>query len=146
MRVLIIFICFIIVGSMKAIYTYIHLPKKCIDARMAKDIKKFGLIHFTTIKCAKSIVKTGLEPGHKLPMSCFEKNMVWMYINYPWNFDRNLAELRSKGVRKHSDAVVYFYGIEDNQIEKMRNKKNTDYIVHLGIFYSKKMKYRILDS
>lgn len=114
-----------------------HTPRQEIPENIREHIIEKGLIHFTYYENAIKIKYEGLVPKEKKAMKRAEKNMVWMYLYDSKTFNEKLATVRKKGSRKNYDAVVFFKGITEKQIDNMKiRKKQDDAIVHLGPFFT----------
>ena len=119
-----------------------HWPKYRLNRECIERIKQYGLIHFTKKENVPSILKEGLKPNLKKPMSFLEKDLVWMYIADPLSYEDCLREIHSKGDRSEYDTVILIQDISDENIEKMRWRKKPEAIVHIGAFKTTKMEAR----
>lgn len=117
---------------------YRHVPHKKLTSEQVARIKKYGLIHFTKKEHVPAILEQGVQPGEvngKKAMYRKERNMVWSFIADPEAFEKNLANIRSKGTRIESDAAVIIKNLSDKQIESMLWRKVSEdiaYIAHFG--------------
>ena len=95
-----------------------HTPKSALSCQDKKDIKQYGLIHFTFSENINEISKNGVMPGKEY-LYRKEKNLCWFYINYPKEYEKNLGIVKSKGKKvtrppkvrpkKSSFGGRYFY-------------------------------------
>ena len=137
----IIYFAIIVLVVVALIFTLVvwHYPHTPLSTDLRQAIKQYGLVHFTFNSNTDSIVKNGVEPDNSRKMSWLEKDMVWTYINYPGSFDANLADVRRKGKRKDYDAAVYIKELTDEQIDQMRQLRQTNVIVFRGTLKTLKM-------
>lgn len=85
-----------------------HLPKQKINPKVKALIVESGLMHFTKWENAIQIQRAVLIPNKRKAMSSrFEKDLVWLYINNPEEFQSRRDIVLSKGNRKEYDAVVF---------------------------------------
>lgn len=66
--------------------TFSHAPIFKISKDRIVQIKKYGLLHFTSKENAKTIIETNKLIGTKSNMSFLEKRlgkMIWFYDNMP---------------------------------------------------------------
>lgn len=84
MILIILFIIFVL--FLLLIMTFSHAPIFKISKDRIVQIKKYGLLHFTSKENAKTIIETNKLIGTKSNMSFLEKRlgkMIWFYDNMP---------------------------------------------------------------
>ncbi|MDO5151175.1 MAG: hypothetical protein Q4D76_17565 [Oscillospiraceae bacterium] len=93
----------------------LHSPLSKIEDDLAKELKKYGLVHYTTKNSAEKILKSGsIFPGRGMYLK--EKNLVWLYSAKDFN------ELKSENVH----VLKYLRG---KKVEAAIRIKVTDDII-----------------
>lgn len=116
-----------------ALCTYMHYPKQTINDMLKNDIMKYGLVHFTRSCCLESICKFGLNPLFGKPMSIFEKNFIWFFIDYPDKRKNYIKWIKNNNPRSDCDTVIVFNNIKLDHISKMKFHEKKGTIVYSGI-------------
>jgi hypothetical protein len=121
-----------------------HTPKSALSCQDKKDIKQYGLIHFTFSKNINEISKNGVMPGKEY-LYRKEKNLCWFYINYPKEYEKNLGIVKSKGKRSSVDCYIVIKDFSEEQLNNMRIRKESDNaVVHIGTLKTSNMKGMML--
>lgn len=124
---------------MYLVLMYMHFPEKKLSYELREIIKVYGLMHFTLSENVESILENGVHPRLKKPMNYLEQNMVWTYIAYPPMFTDKINEIHSKGEREKYDAVIFIKNLSEEQLNKMRYRRNPEAVVYEGILKTDKM-------
>ncbi len=103
-----------------------HTPKDKLNEWEIKQIKQNGLIHFCNKKNVDNIIKEGVKGGLKAPMMKSEENFTWYYINIKENFEINKNNVLNKGVREEYDMYVIIKQLTDEQINRLRIRREFD--------------------
>ena len=82
-----------------------HTPKSALSSQDKKDIKQYGLIHFTFSENINEILKNGVMLGKEY-LYRKEKYFCWFYINYPKEYEKNLGIVKSQGKRSGVDCFI----------------------------------------
>jgi len=112
-----------------------HVPRTPLTDNQISEMCKYGIIHFTTIKSAKSIINDRkickCERRARYPE---EKNMTWFlpchqpvdceYINQQYSAISN--------IRKKSDICINVIDIQKSEASEYLYEPNYDYIAHNG--------------
>ena len=123
-----------------------HTPKSALSCQDKMDIKQYGLIHFCFAENMNNILERGLIPGEK-PLFRREKNLCWLYINYPNKFEENLSIVRSKGARIGVDCYIQFKDFSEEQMNNMLIRKEVDNaVVHRGTLKTSNMKGMMIEG
>lgn len=117
-----------------------HYPGYRLNEIQLERIKKYGLVHFTYSDRAEKIIDEGLIPGKEKPMYRRERDMVWMFIADPQKFEENLKDVHSKGPRKDYDTAVFIKELSDEQLGKLRCRRDKEYVTYRGCLKTSDMK------
>lgn len=103
-----------------------HTPKQILIDKEIESVKTNGLVHFTKYINKTSIEQNGIIGNFKKPMFKREKGFTWFYIYDIANFQEKRNIVLSKGERKEYDAFVVIKGLSDEQISRLRIRRETD--------------------
>lgn len=92
-------------------------------------IKHNGLVHFTRYIFKESIEKNGILGNFEKYMLKKERGFSWYYIMDEETFYEKLDIVHSKGKRKEYDAFAIIKDLNDDQISKLRIRRETDYAI-----------------
>lgn len=76
-----------------------------------------------------------------------EKNLCWLYVIYPKDYEKNLSIVKSKGKRSAVDCYIVIKDFSEEQLNNMRIRKESDNaVLHIGILKTKNMKGAIIEA
>ncbi len=123
-----------------------HTPKLLLSYQDKNDIRQYGLIHFTFSVNMNSILENGVLPGKEY-LYRKEKNLCWLYINYPKDYEKNLSIVKSKGKRSAVDCYIVIKDFSEEQFDNMRIRKESDNaVVLIGILKTRNMKGMMIEA
>ncbi len=103
-----------------------HTPKAKLTEKEIEMIKQNGLVHFTRYIYKDSIEKNGILGNWEKYIFKRERGFSWYYIMNKETFQEKLDLIHSKGKRKEYDAFAIIKSLNDEQISKLRIRRETD--------------------
>ncbi|SFC14415.1 hypothetical protein [Ruminococcus albus] len=103
-----------------------HTPKAKLNEQEIEMIKQNGLVHFTRYINKDSIEKNGILGNWEKYIFKSERGFSWYYIMNKETFHDKLDLVHSKGKRKEYDAFAIIKNLNDEQISKLRIRRETD--------------------
>lgn len=128
MILIILFIIFVL--FLLLIMTFSHAPIFKISKDRIVQIKKYGLLHFTSKENAKTIIETNKLIGTKSNMNFLEKRlgkMIWFYDNMPKQLECKhnclIKKYKAQNQKGAYDVCLLVTNLNDDHLKKFHTRK-----------------------
>lgn len=128
--IIVVFMMVILKNTFEYFYALLHTPIVDLTDEMQENIRKNGVLHFTTKENAENILKIGILPNRKRAMCKSEEGLIWFYPNDESKFQDELDIIHIK--RDLANCFVKVENFSDEQLHAMHYRPSDGAIAYRG--------------